>query len=856
MIRCECPPTSGCQVSERRRRLIGNLRWNGIDYVEVDDDQLSLCVHLFGRIPEDLTSANIRILGGRRIRDIRVTHVEIHRAEDEDLDDCLRVVVDRAGDFSPYCLCIVEPVQSERDACGFPLAGGEESRWRPHQGFDPQYACVEFTFKAGCPSPLDCAPASICEPANPPAPAINYLAKDYAGFRRLLLDRLAVTLPEWSERHVPDIGVAIVEVLAYAADRLSYYQDAVATEAYLATARRRISVRRHLRLIDYRLHEGCNARAWLALEAPSDMTIDAVESLAFATGHAALVAGRVPRGEVERLGRDAVTVFQPLLPRRGGLELRVGRNRIRFHTWGDHECCLPEGATRATLVDSPFQQDTERGSEAATPRQAGGRLGLKVSDVLIIEEVRGPTTGVAADADPRRRHAVRLTQVRTDRDELLAEDLLDVEWGEDDALPFDVCLSSTTSDCRRIDDVSVARGNVILVDHGVSREDGPWTVSGSPVPGPCACEGSLQTIDLVPEPLNVVLPRSPLTFSEPLVAGAPASALLRQDPRAGLPQVDLETRATAQSWRPKLDLLDSDADAATFVVEIEDDLTARLRFGDGEYGRRPEAGLAFDAHYRIGNGVRGNVGADSIVVVLSDDPGLDGLRIRNPLAATGGVDPEPVAEARTFGPGAIRRRRLRAVVDSDYTALAAASPGVDSACATMAWTGAGYEMDIGVDPLGGADLAPALREQVRVGLEPFRRLGHDLSVTPARYVPLIVELSVCVEDGYLAAHVLAALLARLGARSLEGRKGFFHPDNLRFGMGVDVSQLVAAAQSLDGVRHVEVTRLERAPGRTPPDTSSLQAGGLVLAPNEIARVDNDPNYPDNGVLTFVMRGGR
>ena len=44
-------------------------------------------------------------------------------------------------------------------------------------------------------------------------------------------------MPDWQERHVPDIGVALVELLAYVGDYLSYYQDAVATEAYLETAR-------------------------------------------------------------------------------------------------------------------------------------------------------------------------------------------------------------------------------------------------------------------------------------------------------------------------------------------------------------------------------------------------------------------------------------------------------------------------------------------------------------------------------------------------------------------------------------------------------------------------------------------
>src|SRR5208282_5786430 len=49
-------------------------------------------------------------------------------------------------------------------------------------------------------------------------------------------------------------------------DRLSYQQDAVATEAYIETARRRVSLRRHAVLVDYHVHDGCNARAWIQIQ--------------------------------------------------------------------------------------------------------------------------------------------------------------------------------------------------------------------------------------------------------------------------------------------------------------------------------------------------------------------------------------------------------------------------------------------------------------------------------------------------------------------------------------------------------------------------------------------------------------
>src|SRR5262249_25242895 len=133
--------------------------------------------------------------------------------------------------------------------------------------FDPQLAEVPFSFKAACASDFDCRPVDGSAPPEAISePRIDYLAKDYASFRRLMLDRLFVLVPDWQERNPADPGIALVELLAYAGDSLSYYQDAVMTEGYLGTARSRVSVRRHARLLDYHLHDGCNARAFVALE--------------------------------------------------------------------------------------------------------------------------------------------------------------------------------------------------------------------------------------------------------------------------------------------------------------------------------------------------------------------------------------------------------------------------------------------------------------------------------------------------------------------------------------------------------------------------------------------------------------
>ena len=86
----------------------------------------------------------------------------------------------------------------------------------------------------------------------------------------------------------------------------------------------------------------------------------------------------------------------------------------------------------------------------------------------------------------------------------------------------------------------------------------------------------------------------------------------------------------------------------------------------------------------------------------------------------------------------------------------------------------------------------------------------------------------------------------------QGQPAFFHPDHFSFGGSLALSALVEAAQSLVGVASVEVLRFQRW-GRTP---QGERAAGVILAASlEVLRLDNDPNFPENGRLRLSMRGG-
>jgi hypothetical protein len=849
-----------CRTPARRNELLASERWNGIDYVEVADDQLSLQLYFFDTAPADLKAGNVRIEGGRRITGINVVSVTPGPTDEERGADCLVVALDRYGDFSSYTLRLVA---ADSNA--------------PPPNIDPRYASIAFTFKVGCPNEFDCAAPKPCPEDARPKPDIDYLAKDYATFRQLLLDRLATTMPDWRERHVPDLGITLVELLAYTADQLSELQDSVATEAYLDTARTRISVRRHARLVDYRLHEGCNARAWLALSCSANTALP--RDAYFVTAHddiAAIADGATCKdADLEAVSPFVYEVFEQALAPTSETPLVAAHSTLSFYTWGDEECCLRKGATRTTLVDptpSPPVSSDGKAQQAATAssKKSAAAIAappaepprLAVGDVLIFEEVLGPMTGNAADADPAHRQAVRLTRVEYARDELLDRPVIEIEWAEADALRFALCLSARlpAPDCRRIGDISVARGNVILVDHGRRIDDEPLgCVDVFSIEGDCGCDGAIAESIEQSAPFAPALQNAPLVYAEAAPQAGPASTALDQDPRRALPRIAISATvagpASAETWNARADLLASDADARDVVVETDDDGRAHFRFGDGRCGRAPTPGACFSADYRVGVATAGNVAREAIAyVVFRESTVSANLRPRNPLPARGGIAPETLAAAKLAAPHAFRAKLERAITADEYARLAEEDAALQRANARLVWTGSWYEADVAIDPLGREESPRALCRRIDRRLECFRRAGHDLEVLPARYVPLAITLRICVKPDYLRAHVAAAVLDVFGSGTrADGKPALFHPDNLSFGTDVYASDLIGAAQAVEGVQNVEILELRRldraAPAGDPPDV-------LDLATWEIAQLDNDPSFPEHGVLTLETGGGR
>jgi hypothetical protein len=846
---------------------------NGVDYVEYRRAPLAppgqrhvLEVVLLKPLPAapPLAAADFTVSGG-----VRIVNVQVLDAQPDGGDPLrMQVFLDREGDFSTYVLQI------------------------DHPEIDLERSETRFSFKAGCPSEFDCRPPIDCPPEVLDEPTLSYLAKDYQSFRRLMTDLIALRNPDWRERLPADLGMAVVEALAYAGDYLSYYQDAApGTEAYLDTCLHRVSAGRHVGLIDYRMHNGRNAvtHVHFTATAGSDGVVPAGAGLTTRIA-APLVGAVAPPGPVlpgtADFDGDPALLDATVFETAALVRVTDLHNELRIHTWNDALCCIARGTTQAYL----YAAMGAPGAETAVLPE------LDVGDYVLFEEVLSPQTGFAVDADSAHRQVVRLVEVEPTGDDAFTDavpggaltprinagdpslPLLRVVWRVEDALRLALCVSAESADGVPIAPVSVARGNIAPADHGRTvRQDSDDGDLAVPEPG--VGRWPLPSLSLPLAPVtHQAMPTAPVYTAEGrLVHGRHD---LDVEPDRAVPAVTLiltDPDGQDEIWTPVPNLLDSGPYDRHFVAEIDNDGEAALRFGDDQFGQRPLDAARVRARYRVGNGREGNIGSGSLLHVVAPDPAepLDPANpgaplvfasvdaVYQPLAAIGGVDAESIEGVRQTAPEAFHAIQYRAVTVADWEEAALRLSGVAAAKARFRWTGSWHTVFVAIHPRDGADLHRlpgggvaleiAFARTIRAHLTRFKLAGYDLAVRAAQYVPLEIELRLCVTHGHFRGDVLDAVARALSDRQLvDGSRGFFHPLRFGFGEAVYLSQIYAAVDAIDGVDSASVLVFKRY-WDTPAD--ELDRGLIPMGPFEIPRLDNDPNFPENGVLRLSAVGG-
>ena len=805
-------------VGTRARAVAGHDSRNGIRLVLVADvlgDAARLHLHfLNGNHLAELVDnpapahEKVRISGGHRAKagpaagQVRATAV----AQPDPDEPVLEVTVAPVGDYSTYTLAI--------DALAFPA-------------MDPLFNEIEFRFRPGCFD--NCPPDWDAPRPAVPAPAIDYLAKDFDGFKHTLIGWMSERVPGWQPTSEADLDQVLIELFSAAADELSDFQDRVMNEAYLATARKRLSLARHARLVDYHVHQGAQAGTWLALEVDGGGSDTIQAGSLFAAGEALTDRDAVPFVAAE----DATA--HPSL------------NGARLYTWSGAIPALAAGSVSADLeLDTPGQTAATEACDLIRE----GRIRR-----LLLQEHLDPATGREAGRDPRKRQLLRLLDgdegAEAAQDPVTGRWYVRVRWDDTDRLRHDYCF---LADCPGgpEEKVSLFHGNLVRVNHG------------EPVFARFKPRGESLAVQVVPgDPVELhyswrddgavlcALPKPVLYRQTPPGGLVPPVSTVATDVTEGLDVLDGSIPDEAGTWRERISLVHSDGSDRHFVVETDEERRSVVRFGNGVNGAALPPDAVVECRYQAGQGADGNVGADAIVA-------FDEAEIRfvqrcwNPFDVTDGREPEPRAQVLRRAPEAYRQRQQRAVTLADHVQRARELPGVAGAAARYMWTGSWRTVRVTVDPVGTDTLSPELARRVAEQLDAVRMLGEDVEVRAPVPVPLEIRVRVCADAEHWPEDVRFRLEREFSdGYAPDGTRAFFHPDRWTFGQALRASQILGRMERVPGVDHVvELSMRRRHQGGPATD------GVIDVAPHEIIQVRNDPDHMELGSIRFQVVGGR
>lgn len=694
----------------------------------------------------------------------------------------LLLTVAPVGDYSTYMLSITDP------------------------RIDPVFAEIPFKFRPGC-FHTSCSPRAA-RPAREALPFIDYLSKDYESFRHLMLDNLRARVPGWQPTSEADFTQVLVDVVAGIGDRLSDMQDRVANEAFFATAKRRTSLARHARLVDYPIHQGSRASGWEVVEVEPTVDLELPEGTLFTTAGA---------GSVFRSAR------------RQRMNARL--NRMRPYTWRETYQGLPPGATRVD-VEMPSQAE----ALAALALMVDPDEQRRVSRV-VIQEWLSPGPDERRDVRKRQLLRLRADELRVRQDLVTGSWLLTLVWEEADALRRAYTFYSSRGD---LPTVTLLHGNGVEAQQGLPVELDYTDEQDAAAGGELSYRRHASGQSVV-----LALPRDRPVLYEPTPRGSP--------PRSTL-TVSVVTGA-AVPYREVPSLLGCDENDACFVVETEHDASSIVRFGDGQFGQRVPDHARVHVRYASGHGPNGNVGADKLVVC--DHP--DVAACWNAFDIDNGQAPEPVAEVHRFAGEAYRAVQHRAIPLRDYVQKAEEVEGVARAAARYVWNGSWRAVRLVLDPRGTvlSEDDPAwieLSARVARRLEALRLALDDIEIRPPRYVPVRLRLVVCLDDGVWEHELRQVIEDELSAgHTAEGRRGLFHPDEWTFGQALHASQVLGRVQAVPGVRHVLELSMRRYHD-TP--SGAARSEQLELRSEEILLVENDPNHMERGFTELELVGGR
>jgi predicted phage baseplate assembly protein len=271
------------------------------------------------------------------------------------------------------------------------------------------------------------------------------------------------------------------------------------------------------------------------------------------------------------------------------------------------------------------------------------------------------------------------------------------------------------------------------------------------------------------------LRQSPLTF-------------ISSDSSSGMSST-LEIRVNGILWKEVSSLYGRGPDEEVYTTSTDEQGITTIMFGDGRTGARlPTGSENIKATFRVGSGLEGLVDGGKLSLLMSPQIGLS--KVNNPLAATGGDQPEQIEKARKNAP--LTTLTLNRIVSlSDFEAFARAFGGIEKARADLIWNGERQMVHLTLAAPKGNPLSSNIKDNLIQAIDNARHVNYPVKISNFKEVKFHIKAKIFVDPVYKSEEVV-----RKVEELLKSRYCF---DQSEFGLSLSPSQAISIIQSVHGV---------------------------------------------------------
>lgn len=278
-----------------------------------------------------------------------------------------------------------------------------------------------------------------------------------------------------------------------------------------------------------------------------------------------------------------------------------------------------------------------------------------------------------------------------------------------------------------------------------------------------------------------------------------------------------------QLWTEVDTFISSTPTSKNFTAQRDENNIITIFFGDNVQGKIPNSGATIRGAYRLGGGLRGNVGAHTITsinTVITQGATVINVSVDNPLQASGGQDQMSIDDAKVLGPLSLRSLN-RAVTPEDYVNLAELFPGVAKASVTVGGaivdptSGCCCQVSLYIAPQGGGPPSTILKESLLDYFDSRKMAGTCVVIKDPAYQPIRVTGTVFIAANFTTEQAAVDINTIIDEYfSLDGRFS-------GFGENANLSNILHQLDAISGVDHVDLTEFTLQPV---PDNTLMHGG--------------------------------